>query len=52
MKKWLRRKSKGKSRSRLMKEAKRRKIKVKQTIIFNEPLMVRLLNNLLIKREV
>jgi hypothetical protein len=44
-------KDKGKSRSKLMKEARRRKIKRKQTIIFNQPLEVRLLNNLLIKRE-
>lgn len=45
-------KNNGASRSLLMKRAKRRKIKVKQTIIFNQPLVVRLLNNLLIKREI
>jgi hypothetical protein len=44
-------KEKGKSRSRLNKEAKRRKIKKKQIKIFNQPLVVRLLNNLLTKRE-
>lgn len=43
-------KNNGASRSLLMKRAKRRKIKRKQTGIFNQPLVVRLLNKLLIKR--
>lgn len=43
-------KEKGLSRSLLMKRAKRRKIKKKQTRIFNQPLIVRLLDRMLIRR--